>query len=71
MFPASKSGNINTFALPATGLPGAFLSATSGIIAASNCNSPSQIKSGAFSFNILVASITFSVNGELALPYVE
>ena len=35
MFPASKSGNINIFAWPFSGLSGAFLSATSGIIAAS------------------------------------
>ena len=71
MFPASKSGNINIFALPCRGLPGAFLSATSGIIAASNWISPSHIKSGAFSFNNFVASITLSVNGEWALPCVE
>ena len=64
------SGNIKVFACPATGLPGAFDSAISGIIAASNCSSPSHIKSGAFSFNMLVASTTFSVSGDVALPYV-
>ena len=46
-------------------------SATSGTIAASNCNSPSTNKSGAFSFTNFVASITFSVDAECALPYVE
>ena len=38
MFPASKLGNINTFASPFNGLVGAFEAATSGMIAASNCN---------------------------------
>ena len=40
MLPASKSGNTNTFALPATSLLGALLAAISGTIAASSCNSP-------------------------------
>jgi len=35
MFPLFRSGNINTLALPATGLPGAFEAATLGTIAAS------------------------------------
>ena len=48
MLPASKSGNIRTFALPATVDSGALEDAILGIIAASNCNSPSQVKSGAF-----------------------
>ena len=56
---------------PCKGLSGAFNFATSGIIAASNCISPSHINSGSLSFNNLVASITFSVNGEFALPCVE
>ena len=59
MFPASKLGNINTFASPFNGLVGAFEAATSGMIAASNCNSPSAIKFGSFSFNKFVASITY------------
>ena len=40
-------------------------------MAASNCNSPSAFKFGSFSFNKLVASITFCVNSDLALPIVE
>ena len=43
MFPDCKSGNTNTFALPATLLFGAFWAATLSTIAASNCNSPSII----------------------------
>lgn len=50
MFPASKFGNIKTFASPFIGLLGALDSAISGIIAASNCNSPSTNKLGSFSF---------------------
>ena len=71
MFPASKFGNIKTFASPFIGLLGALDSAISGIIAASNCNSPSTNKLGSFSFTFLVALITFSVNSECALPCVE
>ena len=71
IFPAFKSGNTKILAFPFIGLPGAFLSATSGIIAASNCNSPSKSKSGAFSCASLVASTTFSVSSEWALPFVE
>src|SRR5674476_440292 len=41
MLPASRSGNISTLALPATGLPGAFFSPTLGTRAASPCSSPS------------------------------
>ena len=41
MFPACKSGNTKTFALPATLESGAFLAPTYSTIAASACNSPS------------------------------
>ena len=71
MFPAFKSGNTSIFAVPATLLPGALLFPISGTIAASNCNSPSKIKSGVFSFASLVASLTFSTSSDFALPYVE
>ena len=57
-----KSGNINTVALPATGLFGAFFLATFSIIAASYCNGPSMIKSGRFCCASLVASATFSTS---------
>ena len=46
IFPASKSGKINVLHCPATLLPGAFEAAISGIIALSNCNSPSSSNSG-------------------------
>jgi hypothetical protein len=55
MFPASRSGNINTFAFPATALPGAFLTAISLTMAASTWNSPSIAMSGARLLAILVA----------------
>ena len=50
IFPPFKSGNINTFAFPFSGLPGALDAATSGTIAASNCSSPSHINFGSFFF---------------------
>ena len=40
-------------------------------MAASNWSSPSAFKSGSFSFNNFVASITFCVNSDFALPIVE
>jgi len=54
-----------------TGLPGAFLAATSGTNAASPCNSPSTHRSGARCRTISVARATFSASGWLALPLVE
>ena len=44
MFPASSEGNTNTFARPATELPGAFREPTSRMSAASPCKSPSTAR---------------------------
>ena len=52
-------------------LPGAFDFAISGIIAASNCISPSIASSGAFSFASSVAILTLSTSSAFALPFVE
>ena len=71
MLPACKSGNTNTFALPATFEPGAFCFPTDSTILASNCNSPSIGSSGAISWASLVALATFSANGCFAEPFVE
>ena len=71
MFPASRSGNTRTFALPATSLPGALEAPTLGTIAASSWNSPSSLSSGCSSFAILVASTILSTSGCFALPFVE
>ena len=71
MFPAFKSGKINTFACPATFELGAFEAATSGTIAASNCNSPSNSKSISLSLKISIASLTFVTDSPSALPIVE
>ena len=60
MLPQSKLGKINTFALPATSLPGALDLATDGTNAASACNSPSTVRPGYCSWAILVASATLS-----------
>ena len=68
IFPAFKSGKIKTFALPSILLPGAFSLETSGTIAASSWSSPSALISGAILFKISVASTTFWVNSDLALP---
>ena len=50
-------------ALPATLEPGAFFSATEGTMEASNCNSPSNLKSTLRSFKMLTASTTLSTSG--------
>ena len=71
MFPACRSGKTSTFALPATGLPGALVFATLSTNAASACNSPSSCRSGAISFASFVASATLSTNSCFALPFVE
>ena len=52
-------------------MSGAFDFAISGIIAASNCISPSIAKSGAFSFASSVAILTLSTSSAFALPFVE
>ena len=69
--PLSRSGNTNTFARPATGDPGALVSATAGTKAASNCNSPSTARSGARWRTRAVASTTLSTRGWVALPFDE
>ena len=53
IFAASIFGKIRTFASPFNGLLGALDFAISGIIAASNCNSPSKQTNGYFSLNTL------------------
>ena len=58
-------------ALPATLEPGAFFSATEGTMEASNCNSPSNLKSTLRSFKMLTASTTLSTSGVEAEPLVE
>ena len=68
IFPASRLGNIKTFALPATSLSGAFRLPTSSTSAASSCISPSTAISGHLS---LTACATFSVSAVFALPFVE
>ena len=70
ILPACRSGKTNTFALPATGLPGALVLATLSMSAASACNSPSICTSGAISFASFVASATLSTNSCFALPFV-
>ena len=68
-------GNTNTFAFPATSLPGAFSFATSSETAASNWNSPSSAKSGAFSFASFTASCIFGTDfknlSSFPEPFVE
>src|SRR5450759_2070344 len=67
MLAALSSGKMNTFALPATGLPGALRSPTEGTYAASNCSSPSGGSSGAFWCASAVASrtlVTMSCSAE-------
>ena len=71
MFPTSRLGNINTLALPATGLPGALLAPTDATRAASACISPSIITSGAICLASSVAFTTLSTNSFLADPLVE
>ena len=46
ILPELRSGTIKTLACPATGEPGAFLWAISGLMAQSSCISPSIIISG-------------------------
>ena len=59
MFPACRSGKINTLHLPATSDFGALLAAVFGSIAASNWISPSTFNSGSRSLAIAVALATF------------
>src|SRR5699024_5966595 len=62
---------MNTYASPLRTESGAFFSATLGTNAASNWNSPSMTNDWFFSFAISRASVTFSVSGDLADPFVE
>ena len=71
MFPAFKSGNINTLAIPATFDPGAFFTPTFETIAASNCISPSKSKFTFLVFRISTACCTLDTIGCSALPIVE
>ena len=51
--------------MAATGDPGAFSRATSGITAASYCSGPSIARSGRAAFAIFVASLTFSTSSRV------
>ncbi len=71
MFPASRLGKTRMLALPATSDPGALAAATDGTIAASNCSSPSSMRSGASRWAFSVASRMRAVCSFTALPMVE
>ena len=71
MLAASRLGNTNTFARPATGEPGALRVATASTAAASNWSSPSIASPGEWVRASSVAVRTRRTTGWSALPLVE
>lgn len=71
MLPEFRSGTIKTLAWPATLEFGAFLAAIIGLIAQSNCISPSIVISGWVCLIFSMTWVILSIDSSFALPRVE